>query len=47
MLFFIVWFIILMFVAAPAFPGYAFIFWVVTFFIPPLIVIPIIEAISQ
>lgn len=45
MFFFIIWAIILIVWAAPAFPQYDALFWILTFFLPFLIVIPIIEAV--
>jgi len=45
MIFFIVWVVILLAWAIPAFPNFEWWFWVLTFCIPPLILIPIIEAV--
>lgn len=45
MIWFIVWLIVLIYASAQL-PGWEWWFWILTFFIPPLILFPIIEAVS-
>ena len=42
----IIWLILIVVWLAPAFPQYDLFFWILTFFIPFLVLIPIVEAIS-
>jgi hypothetical protein len=44
---FFVWLALIVWVLAPAFPGYDVWFWALTFVIPPLVLIPIVEAVAR
>jgi hypothetical protein len=45
-IFFIVWLVLIVVLLAPAFPGYDLWFWVLVYFIPPLVLVPIVQAIT-
>lgn len=47
MIYAIGWLLILVLVVAPAFPRYGLLFWVATYFLPFLVVIPIVEAVAR